>query len=67
MPINSVNCQSPPNPMAVKSTIKKTIRNIHEYSKCGFSGYGVKKVNQDISIVFKNFGSVANHYFMSVW
>lgn len=45
----------------------KNIKMIHEYSKVGYSGYGVKKVNQDNYFVFKNFVSNPNHIYMAVW
>jgi hypothetical protein len=54
---------SPPSSLQ----IKKTIKLIHEYSKVGFSGYGVKKVNQDNYFIFKNFVNNPNHIFMAVW
>lgn len=49
------------------TTTRKNIRLIHELSKVGFSGYGVKKVNQDIFFVFRNLNNNPNHIFLSVW
>jgi hypothetical protein len=51
----------------LNSIPKKKIKTIHEYSRVGFSGYGVKKVNQDNFFVFKNFVSNPNHIYMAVW
>jgi hypothetical protein len=50
-----------------KLVIKKTIKTIHDYTKTGFQGYGVKKVNQDNFFIQKNFCGISNHYFMGVW
>ncbi len=47
--------------------VKKKIKNMHDYTKVGFSGYGAKKVNQDNFFMFKNFVGNPNHIFMSVW
>jgi hypothetical protein len=47
--------------------VQKKIKLIHEFSKVGFSGYGVKKTNQDNYFVFKNFVGNSNHYYMAVW
>jgi hypothetical protein len=47
--------------------VQKKIKLIHEFSKVGFSGYGVKKTNQDNYFVFKNFVGNPNHYYMAVW
>lgn len=45
----------------------KTIKNIHEFTKVGYSGPGVKKVNQDNFFVYRNFNGSPNNIFMSVW
>lgn len=46
---------------------QKFIKNIHEFTKVGFSGHGVKKVNQDNFFVFRNFNGSPNNIFMAVW
>jgi hypothetical protein len=46
---------------------QKLIKNIHEFTKVGFSGHGVKKVNQDNFFVFRNFNGSQNNIFMAVW
>jgi hypothetical protein len=45
----------------------KRIRSIYELSKIGFSGYGVKKINQDNYFIFKNFNDDPTSLFMAVW
>jgi len=52
------NYQKPP---------QKIIKNIHEFTKVGFSGQGVKKVNQDNYFVYRNFNGSPYNIFMSVW
>ncbi len=47
--------------------LQKTIKNIHEFTKVGYSGPGVKKVNQDNFFVYRNFNGSPNNIFMSVW
>lgn len=62
--------QPPTTPIAKPSTpqiIKKTIKTVHEFTKTGFQGYGVKKVNQDIFFHFKNFVNNPNHIYFGVW
>ena len=46
---------------------QKFIKNINEFTKVGFSGQGVKKVNQDNFFVFRNFNGSPQNIFMSVW
>jgi hypothetical protein len=47
--------------------LQKNIKNIHEFTKVGYSGPGVKKVNQDNFFVYRNFNGSPNNIFMSVW
>lgn len=47
--------------------VQKNIKNIHEFTKVGFSGQGVKKVNQDNYFVFRNFNGSPQNIFMAVW
>jgi hypothetical protein len=63
----SNNFNSTPVTKVVPTTTKKIIRNIQEFTRVGFSGYGVKKVNQDNFFVFKNFVGNPSYYYMSVW
>jgi serine/threonine protein phosphatase PrpC len=46
--------------------ITKKIKEMHHLSKMGFSGHGVKKVNQDNLFIFENFNDDPEHMFMSV-
>lgn len=50
-----------------KSTVKKTIKGLEELSKIGFSGYGVKKVNQDNLFIVKNFMDEPDNIYLAVW
>ena len=65
--ITALSAQSSISSHNYPKTVKKTIKSIHEFSKVGFSGYGVKKTNQDNYFVFKNFVGNNNHYYMAVW
>jgi len=47
--------------------LHKIIKNIHEFTKVGYSVPGVKKVNQDNFFVYRNFNGSPNNIFMSVW
>lgn len=52
--------------ISAKSCIIKKIAQICELSKIGFSGPGVKKVNQDNFFIFKNFNDDPNSLFIAV-
>jgi hypothetical protein len=49
------------------SVPKKTIKEIYEYTRVGYSGYGVKKVNQDRYFSYKNFNNNSNYIYFAVW
>jgi hypothetical protein len=40
---------------------------MHDFTRTGFSGYGVKKVNQDNFFIYKNFLGNPNYMFLGVW
>ena len=46
---------------------KKKIKNIDEISQIGYSGPGVKKINQDNTFVFDNFNNNPLHIYLGVW
>ncbi len=47
--------------------VRKNIRTMHDFTRTGFSGYGVKKVNQDNFFIYKNFLGNPNYMFLGVW
>ena len=61
-----VNKEQLSNSNSTQETIK-TIKNIHDITKTGFSGTGVKKVNQDNFFIYKNFNSNPNSIYFGVW
>lgn len=44
----------------------KCIKHFYEISKVGYSGHGVKKINQDSKFVFSNLLNNPNYYFLGV-
>jgi hypothetical protein len=50
-----------------KAFMGKKIKSMHDLSKVGFSGPGVKKTNQDIAIIYKNLMNDSSCMFLSVW
>lgn len=70
---NVINVQTKEKSLISASTtskpngVKKYIRSIQELSKMGFSGYGVKKVNQDNLFIVKNFMDEQDNIYMAVW
>lgn len=62
--LNNTNSQTE---SLIQGAVKKKIKTIHEFTKVGFSGYGVKKVNQDNYFIFRNFSGNPNYIYMAVW
>ena len=47
--------------------IIKTIKKMHDITKKGYSGEGVKKINQDNFFIYKNFNNNPNSIYFGVW
>lgn len=68
--LNNLGINSSSNTNVIENLnkpLQKNIKNIHEFTKVGYSGPGVKKVNQDNFFVYRNFNGSPNNIFMSVW
>ncbi len=53
--------------MSNVTPIMKFIKEICHLSRVGYSGEGVKKVNQDIYFLYENFNDNPNDSYMGVW
>jgi serine/threonine protein phosphatase PrpC len=53
-------------PSIIEAKTRKKIKAIYDLSRMGFSGAGVKKVNQDNVFITKNFNGDSENIFMSV-
>lgn len=45
----------------------KTIKIMHDITRTGYSGPGVKKFNQDNFFIYKNFNNNPNSIYFGVW